>query len=52
MLSQVICSSVYRGRERDNIRSIPRKVQANVLGPLRTLVTDHCMLHWFCALVA
>ena len=32
--------------------SIPRKVQAFVLGPLRTLVTDHCMLHWFCALVA
>ena len=35
------------------ITSIPRKVQAIILGPLRTLVTDdHCMLHWFCALVA
>ena len=31
---------------------VPRKVQAIVLGPLRTLVTDHGMLHWFCALVA
>ena len=43
------CASDLAG----NLPSIPRKVQAIVLGPLRTPVTDdHCMLHWFCGLVA
>ena len=30
----------------------PRNIQAIVLGPLRVLTNNRCMLHWFHALVA